>query len=120
MMKKIITTILLTMSINSNAYQVDLTKYTDKCLTRYNALVEKNGQTNLKGIYLKYDQKDKIKELYSTMYFQPDYNFNVIYSGFAEQTIYDLKENSNTYTYYSKKANRDGQQDGFFIRFKRY
>lgn len=113
MIKKITTIALFTLSINSFAYQVNFDNYDKDCLKYYFQTIDKIGATDLKGAYLIYNQDEKISDRFQTLYFNPDFSFDVSFSDSTKQRTHDFTKTGNTYVFYTKKANKDGARSGY-------
>ena len=117
MKKTILGLTLLATSIGSFAsnQDVDLSLYKDHCVKSYNSSVKTNGQSELNGVYLKYDGLEPIKDVFKSLYFNPDYNANVMLNRdeTSKQRTYDLTEEDNVFTFYNKDIEKTGKRKGF-------
>jgi hypothetical protein len=119
-MKKIIAltvSLLLTNIALADVSDLDLTKYEDRCVTKYNKYYKKYGSNEIDGTYLRYDGEN-IPE-FDSLYFSPDVTFTVSFSG-RKVRIFDLTEKDGVYTFYNKskvkKVSKKGSRTG--IEFK--
>lgn len=94
--------------------EVDLDKYTDRCVNTYVSSVNRNGQSDLNGVYLRYNDKENIQHHFRELYFSPDYNLNVrfLMSDETVRTI-DMKREDDSYVFYSHRAKNNGNRRGY-------
>lgn len=114
-MNKILLTIatLSLMTSSAMAQTVDLTQYKDTCVDRYNKLAERNGQSDLRGLYLKYEGNEMINQSFNSMYFNPDYNIDVMMNEQSRrQGTYDLTQDGDEFTFYDHRKKRNGDRVG--------
>ncbi|MEL0628070.1 hypothetical protein [Psychromonas aquatilis] len=116
----IITTALITMS-NANAKKIDLSNFTDSCVKSYKQSQYRNGTSEINGVYLEYLGKDNINSMFSSLYFSPDYNLNVMFNNDFKQkkATYDLTEKNNVFTFYNRKEKYDGDRNGLMFEIKK-
>jgi len=111
-MKKIIAltvSLLLTNIALANVSDLDLTKYEDHCVTKYNKYYKKYGSNEINGTYLKYEGDNTPK--FNSLYFKPDVTFTVSLDG-KRIRIFDLIEKDGVYTFYNKSEMKKGSKKG--------
>ncbi|TEW56603.1 hypothetical protein E2R68_00775 [Psychromonas sp. RZ22] len=111
-MKKIIAltvSLLLTNIALADVSDLDLTKYRNDCVDKYNQYHNKYGSNKINGLYLKYEGENTPK--FDSLYFSPDVTFTVSLSG-KKVRIFDLTEKGGVYTFYNESERKKGSKKG--------
>lgn len=115
-MKKILLVIAtLTFTLSSvAAVKPDLTQFKDLCVKRYQTSVKKNGQSDLTGAYLRYEGDQRINSNFKSLYFNPDYDLDIMLNEnpYKKITMHNLSNKYNTFTFYDHKEQNDGDRIG--------
>ncbi|MGC3835653.1 hypothetical protein [Moritella viscosa] len=111
-MKKIIAltvSLFVTNIALANVSDLDLSKYRDDCINKYNKYHDDFGDNQINGTYLKYEGGNKPK--FESLYFSPDVTFTAFIGG-KEIRIFDLTEKDDVYTFYNKSERKKGSKKG--------
>jgi len=115
-MNKLLLTIatLSLMTSSAMAQAADLTQFKDSCIERYNKSIERNGQSDLRGLYLQYKGDEIINQNFNSMYFNPDYNIDVMMNERIDrrQGTYDLTQDGDEFTFYDHRKKKSGDRVG--------
>ncbi|EIZ1449730.1 hypothetical protein MOU93_003683 [Vibrio parahaemolyticus] len=114
----ILTTILgLSPALHAQEIQrdIELDKFKDRCVKSYLSSVNRRGQSDLNGIYLRYIGDQNINPSYRELYFSPDYNLNVKLvktKGLSLPTL-DIEQNGKRISFYTDEAKHNGSRTGY-------
>ena len=114
-MKKILLTVAALFTLNNAiAQKLDLKGYKESCIKSYEHSIYRNGTSDLNGVYLKYKGRENINPFFSSLYFSPDYNLNVMFneSYMNKKATYDLNKEDDVFTFYDHKEKSDGDRSG--------
>nr|WP_075498062.1 hypothetical protein [Moritella viscosa]SHO14758.1 Phosphocholine cytidylytransferase [Moritella viscosa] len=114
-MKKTILAIALTFTLSSvAAVKPDLTQFDDLCVKSYKTSLKRNGQSDLTGVYLRYEGEERINNNFKSLYFNPDYDVDVMFNENPYKKIktHNLSKKYNTFTFYDHKEQKDGDRIG--------